>query len=442
VTAIECAQASRDVSRRNSWDPSPDLTSRAVASVGGLPVADSQLQVRRVVLTWLSTSTGGAERSVADLAMELRRFGVDARVVWWSYSPDTHPPASAPSAHTTVVESATGYRGAVANALHGAAGDTVVISNHRTALIDHEIAGTFKVPVAAVLRALLVPSQRMRFIAHAEDSGLSPQLPTELEWKQWGAVDTWVGISRAASNSIRRYLTTGGQVETIYNGVATVAPCVEALVPRVPRRFLTLSRLEPWKNVELVLRAFGAVCAEIDTATLDVVGGGPLLAEYMDLVRRMRLDERISFHGFQADPEQWIYRADVLVHGASIEGFGRVVAEAAVRGRPAIVPAAGATGEIVINGTTGVTYSPADRGALASRIFEAANWSAEEWSRLGTNAREFSRAAFSMERAAAEYLILCSSLLSRRGEVQNDQCASLCRSFAGVLQQDPSLERL
>src|SRR5579875_1360874 len=358
----------------------------------------SQLRVRRIVLTWLCTSAGGAERSVVDLAIELQRFGVDTQVIWWSYGPNAHPPGNSSAFNAAAVEKAADYRRALENALDHA-GDTVVISNHRTALIDHEIARALDIPVAVVLRGLFVSDQRMRFIARAYDSELSAQLPAKLNWKEFGAVDTWVGISRASSDSVREYLEPGGRAETIYNGVQVVGPDAAALVPRVPRRFLALGRLEPWKEVDLVLRAFGAACAEHSDITLDVVGGGPLLAEYTDLVREMGLDQRISFHGFQTEPEQWIYQSDVLVHGAPVEGFGRVVAEAAVRGRPAIVPAAGATGEIVINGITGMTYRPADDAALATRISEAASWPSQEWSRLGLNAQTFSRAAFSMERA-------------------------------------------
>ncbi|QMU67198.1 glycosyltransferase family 4 protein [Streptacidiphilus sp. P02-A3a] len=373
--------------------------------------------LRRVVLTWMSTSNGGAERSVGDLAASMARLGLEVVIIWWHYqgSPQPHQEKSV---EFFGVDNAPDFRAAVARALRAARGDTVVISNHRTIAIDAALASQFSVPVVSVLRALFIDDQKMRFIAQPDDADVTALYPSELDWGALKVVDSWIGISRASSQSILRHVPPGTTVETIYNGVVSAEPSAAVLSPRAPRRFLTLCRLESWKQVEFVLREFASACAGRDDITLDVVGGGPQLESCQGLVRQAGLEQRIVLHGYQPNPDEWIKRGDVLLHGAPIEGFGRVVPEAGMYGRPAIVAESGATGETVLDGISGLTYRPGQPGHLAAQILAAAAWSPQEWSRFGRNARMLATRVFSLDRVTAEYLIVCGNVLRNFHEAQ------------------------
>jgi glycosyltransferase involved in cell wall biosynthesis len=375
-------------------------------------------RVRRVVLTWLSTAPGGAERSVLGLAAGLRQLGTAAEIVWWSYGPDRASPRFPPCVPVTEVRHADEYQAALAAALDGAARDTVIVSAHRTAAIDIAAGRIRGVPVAAVMRALLADGCQMRYIAGAGDSALSLREPAELDWDGLAA-DAWIGISRASSNSVRKHARPGQRIETIYNGVGPGAGEPD-LTPRVPRCFLLAGRLEQWKEPDRVLRAFTEASTSAADITLDVIGDGPMLAACEELASETGMHDRITLHGHQENPEDWIARADVLVHGAPLEAFGRVIAEAGMRGRPAIAPRGGGAGEIVIDGVTGITYAPSGPQSLVRAILAAAAWPPTEWHRMAAGALALSRAAFTMERTAAEYLMLCNALLYSRPDAPGE----------------------
>ncbi len=92
---------------------------------------------------------------------------------------------------------------------------------------------------------------------------------------------------------------------------------------------------------------------------LDVVGDGPLLPRLRALARGSAAP--VVFHGWVGDVSALLAGADVLVSASSMEGFGRVVAEAGAWGVPAIVPVMGASAELVVGGVTGLTYDAATR---------------------------------------------------------------------------------
>jgi hypothetical protein len=121
--------------------------------------------LRRVVLTWLSTGCGGAERSVTELAGCLLRYGLDVTVVWWRTATASVPPDPADSLDVRQVSGAGRYAAALADALEAApVPGAVVVSNHRTVLLDLQLCGRWSVPVLPVLRGLLIPGMALRVV--------------------------------------------------------------------------------------------------------------------------------------------------------------------------------------------------------------------------------------------------------------------------------------
>jgi D-inositol-3-phosphate glycosyltransferase len=84
---------------------------------------------------------------------------------------------------------------------------------------------------------------------------------------------------------------------------------------------------------------------------------------------------------------------DVLVHPTPNEGFGRVVAEAQVRGVPAVVAWEGGAREIVEEGTTGYSIRGGDEEAFASAVARLVA-DRELRARLGAAARARARGMF------------------------------------------------
>ena len=96
-----------------------------------------------------------------------------------------------------------------------------------------------------------------------------------------------------------------------------------------------VGQITPWKRVHDAIAAFEILAAEVPDSRL-IVAGAPkfrtenrqYLDELLAIVRRRGLERKVLFVGFQEDVLRVYAALDVLVHPASREPFGRVVAEA------------------------------------------------------------------------------------------------------------------
>jgi glycosyltransferase involved in cell wall biosynthesis len=360
--------------------------------------------LRRVVFTWLSTGRGGAERSVGELAAGLRGYGLEVTVVWWRVAIDCSPPDLAGQVVVRQVTSGRQYITTLADALDaGAAAGTVVVSNHRTVLLDLQACARRNVPVVPVLRGLLIPGRPLR-IVDPDSLRLLACSPERMPWPRLAGAACWVGISRASAVSVASYLPAGVPVRAIYNGIRPRHPAAPAHDREAgrPLRCVTVARATGWKHVDTVIAAVSALPAGL--CRLDVYGDGPRLVQLRTLAQQ--LNGPVRLHGYVADLHRRLMDADLLVSGSRDEGFGRAVAEAAALGVPAVVPAGGTSSELVLHGLTGWVYDPADPDALPALLAEIAGMPAG-LAVMGERARVRAAGLFSPQRCAAEFLDVC-----------------------------------
>ncbi|AXB41528.1 glycosyltransferase family 4 protein [Amycolatopsis albispora] len=351
-----------------------------------------------MVLTWLTTAQGGAERSTLELARGLRELlGAEVTLVWWDGG-DHQPLPPVPGVRVWRTEDAASYARALAGELRRDPDRTVLIGTHRTALVDIPVAEPLEVPVVSVLRGILVPGERLR-TADPATGLLVPRLPGELDWTTLARA-TWVGVSRAATASLARTSPHPVDAVTIYNGIAG-AGRPKASAPRRPRRFAVVARTEPWKRIDRVIQAFCAVPDRVASrARLDIYGTGtalPLLRAQAKAApaRDIRFRGHVPAHRWQA-------AADVLVSACDIEGFGRSVLEAGAAGIPQLVPDRGGSAELVLPGLTGLIHSADEPGGLTAALTEAACWSEQQLQALGRLAQLHAR-SYSQTRCFLAY---------------------------------------
>jgi glycosyltransferase involved in cell wall biosynthesis len=98
--------------------------------------------------------------------------------------------------------------------------------------------------------------------------------------------------------------------------------------------FLTVARLVRWKNVDLIIRALGALRDE--NAYFIVVGAGPERENLRQLAIECAVESRTRFVGQIAEPAEYYAASDVFVLPSKIESFGNVYAEAMLMGLPCI----------------------------------------------------------------------------------------------------------
>lgn len=133
-------------------------------------------------------------------------------------------------------------------------------------------------------------------------------------------------------------------------------------VPRVSREyFLVVSRLVPYKKVDLAVQAFNEL-----GLPLVVVGTGSEEGRLKKMAKR-----NIRFMGYVGDGElAKLYQGCKALIFPQEEDFGIVAVEAQASGKPVIAYRAGGALETIIEGKTGMFFDEQTPRALAGAICE------------------------------------------------------------------------
>jgi glycosyltransferase involved in cell wall biosynthesis len=167
---------------------------------------------------------------------------------------------------------------------------------------------------------------------------------------------------------------------------------------------LSVGRLAPEKNLQVVVDAYRALQRRVPTARCVMVGDGParaaLEAAHPDIVfpGTCRGDELAACYA----------SADLFVFPSLTETFGNVVLEAMASGTPVVAYAEAAAREFIRNGQNGIRVAPGNEGGLIER---AAVLGADLLAcrSMGTAART-SVAGSSPESVIAEFELIMTSL--------------------------------
>jgi len=158
------------------------------------------------------------------------------------------------------------------------------------------------------------------------------------------------------------------------------------LFPNVPHpRIGYVGRLAEQKRPDLLVEAF----AELDeTASLVVVGDGPLRPQVEAAVRRSPARDRITLSGFVPHEQvpAVLRSIDLLVLPSIYEETGSVLAEAMACGLPVVASDVGGIPDVVSDGETGILVPPGDVTAL-TKALDGVLKDASLRTRLGEEAR-------------------------------------------------------
>jgi glycosyltransferase involved in cell wall biosynthesis len=133
--------------------------------------------------------------------------------------------------------------------------------------------------------------------------------------------------------------------------------------------YLAAGALEPYKRVDLVIKAFAG-----GSRRLIVAGRGSLSRDLRRIVR-----SPVEFEGEVSDARlRELYRGCRALVFAGLEDFGMVLVEAQACGRPVICFGGGGAREAVVAGRTGLHFHEQSEAALLRAVerFESMSWDA------------------------------------------------------------------
>lgn len=175
--------------------------------------------------------------------------------------------------------------------------------------------------------------------------------------------DLTIAISHGAANHLHEdFNIPKDKIRVIHNGVnpdELITPLTRQEIlqkyglPEAAPRIGIVARFAPEKNHKSGILAFEKLLQKYPQAFLILAGHGDLEDDLKDLVREKKLDECVRF--LDKMPGKEIFKIlDLLIHPATEEGFGLVLAEAQMMEVPVIASRVPGADEIVVDGVSGL----------------------------------------------------------------------------------------
>lgn len=164
--------------------------------------------------------------------------------------------------------------------------------------------------------------------------------------------DRIVTVSEADRRlAVRHRVASPDRLVTIRNGVPDVPPGALADPGPDGCTIVTVARLEPQKDVQLLLRTLARLTNH--AWTLRVVGDGPLRSSLERSGEELGIDDRVEFLGYRRDVPDVLARGQAFALPSRQEGLPRAILEAMRAGLPVIASDVGGIREAVHHGSTG-----------------------------------------------------------------------------------------
>ncbi len=165
----------------------------------------------------------------------------------------------------------------------------------------------------------------------------------------------------------------------------------------------TICRLNKEKGVEYLLQAAKIANEFIDNLRLIIVGDGPERKNLEWLAKKLELEQKVLFIGWQENPDKWLINFDIFVlSSVKRESFGLILLDAMVLKKPVIASDLGGIPEVVADKKTGLLVGPGDIQALAQAIIDLHRH--PEWqTAMGQAGYERVKEKFSLEKMVERY---------------------------------------
>lgn len=120
------------------------------------------------------------------------------------------------------------------------------------------------------------------------------------------------------------------------------------------KNLLAVGRLSSEKNYAYLLETCGKLKNAGYQFHLNVLGDGPERNNLEEIVKKLELEDYVSFRGFTKNPYPWIKKSDYLVCSSEYEGSSTVVQEALILGTIVVTTPCGGMKDLLGNNEYGL----------------------------------------------------------------------------------------
>ena len=193
--------------------------------------------------------------------------------------------------------------------------------------------------------------------------------------KVFAAANAVICVSDAERGLVvRDFPGAAAKVRVVPNGTDhRTRPVLRSASPAAARMVLVLGRLERYKNVDLLIRAFAS---RPMGAALVIAGEGPDRRRLEQLAASLGVSASIQFRGRVSDQDldTLLSSADVVASASAHEAFGLAVADGLAAGARVVasdIPAHQEIGRLAGNGAAITFVNPADTRECAAALAES-----------------------------------------------------------------------
>lgn len=171
-----------------------------------------------------------------------------------------------------------------------------------------------------------------------------------------------VTVSESSKKEIYKSLNLGklGSISVVNPGneVSFLPKNDKTLYPS----FLYLGRIKPYKNIDVIIKAFKAISNEFPDARLNIAGSGEAAGVLTKLTKDLGLENSVNFLGRVSDNRKAeLFSTNwVMLQPSAIEGWGITVIEANSYRTPVIASDVSGLRDSIVNGQTGLLVRPND----------------------------------------------------------------------------------
>lgn len=230
-----------------------------------------------------------------------------------------------------------------------------------------------------------------------------------------------IAISAAVRDDLINERVKPENIELIYNGIdlkpfgEKESGATTTLRKDFPDKYLIgfVANLNHRKGHEYLLRAIAELVPCYNDTHLLLIGEGDLRQSLEKLTGELKIENNVSFLGYQSNVPAILRQLDLYVHASVLEPLGIAVLEAMASEACVVATAVGGVPEIIQNGETGFLVAPRSAKALAETI-ENVRENRVRAAEIAKAGRERAEKAFDIKVIVEEYQKVYEASLTQR----------------------------
>jgi glycosyltransferase involved in cell wall biosynthesis len=359
------------------------------------------------ILEFIDTlDTGGAERMVAGLALQLRAMGHAVHVVClrdFGLMPVAAERFSEGGVSLTEFRKRDGFSpAAVWKLVRFLKAHSIELIHSHNPLVTHY----------ATIAGKIARTPAIVSTIHGTSTLHMPRWAENVFAYSCASHDRIVLVCRQVERVFQeRYRRLRDRTTVIPNGIEVQELLrVRRSLPTGAFVFGSIGRLTPVKDQQTLLMAFAQVHKHFPSCKLEVLGSGELLEELEELSAKLAIRAVVKFHGWSRDIPGFLSGLDAFVLSSKSEGLPMTLLEAMAAGLPVVATAVGGIPEVVESTNCGWLAQPSRPDNLAENMLRLMN--APDRLQRGNLGRQAVLERYSVQSMAEQYEVLFGQLIS------------------------------